>query len=307
MRLQEIFSICNDAQCSWVELAFEEKRTPGGTLYYNLVNTSKVKQLLADLKPVAALSEHVAVIQRTSVALVDDQGTAHFNSTSRNTVETAYAKLETKVKTIAELSHSLNYDQRPDGFDIKLPPDISLQELSKCTRDLNTIFSSCPGLADNEGTIKFSAVDVGSVWLSFAIVGASIGILNMLAALVDKALIIRSHHLTLKEQSERVRSLGLANDLMEGMVKTYQAMEEKMLEQATADLAKEHGVTDQEGIQNLQNSIQILTGWMDKGMEIHAAIQSAPEVKAVFPPVEKQALPEGVLAMLTDKTEENEH
>lgn len=50
----------------------------------------------------------------------------------------------------------------------------------------------------------------------------------------------------------------------------------------------------------------MLKEWIDKGMEVYAAIESPAEIKAVFPPPEAQALPGFMTKKLEahDETEE---
>ena len=178
---------------------------------------------------------------------------------------------------------------------------MSLAELSKCTRDLDLIFSICPLFSNQSGTISFSAVDVGSVWLTFIVGGvAAVGILKLVAELVDKAIIIRSHQLSAKEQEERIRTLKLGNDVLEQSAAVYKNIGKELLNQTARDLAEEHDINNPEDFERLKTTIQLLSDWMTKGLEVHASIQAPPEVKAVFPPIEKQALPEAFTALLTD-------
>ena len=52
----------------------------------------------------------------------------------------------------------------------------------------------------------------------------------------------------------------------------------------------------------MKNSLHLLSDWMSKGLEIHAAIKASPEVKAVFPPLEKQLLSTDEIALLSEQT-----
>lgn len=214
-------------------------------------------------------------------------------------------RIKTKLETIVRLFEVVNYKTEADGFDIKLPSNMSLSELSKCTKDLDTIFSTCPIFKD-KGTITFSAVDVGSVWLSFAIGSvAAVAILKAIAELVDKALIIRSHYLTTREQEENIKRLNLGNEILNTVAETNKTVGNALMKKTCDELAEKHNINDPEDRERIRHSLNLMTDWMSKGMEIYPSVIAPPETKAVFPPVERQALPKSVSALLDDgKTDE---
>ena len=76
-----------------------------------------------------------------------------------------------------------------------------------------------------------------------------------------------------------------------------------LLTKVSTELAEEHNITNPEDLGRLRNSIQLMADWMDKGMEVYASVQAPEETKAVFPPIEKQTLPEGIIGLLTDGTD----
>ena len=304
MRLQEIYYICRTVQESWNDLSFDEVKAAGNATYYKLKNTDAVREILADLDVIESFQETVASIRNRSYGFTQSAGEITVDSRARSALLGDYQKLYTKVSTITELFESLDYRQDSEGFDIKLPPDISLSDLSKCTKDLDTIFSTCPLFANQENKIKFTAVDVGSMWFTFLVVGTTAVVtLRLIAELVDKALVIRSHYLTSREQEERVRSLQLGNDALENAMAINKQITKGLLAKVSTELAEEHNISDPEDLGRLRNSIQLMADWMDKGMEVYASIQAPEETKAVFPPIEKQTLPEGIIGLLTEGTD----
>ena len=97
-------------------------------------------------------------------------------------------------------------------------------------------------------------------------------------------------HSTYRATMMRDNVLHLARHLETTMVKLV-------------ELAEEHNISDPEDLGRLRNSIQLMADWMDKGMEVYASIQAPEETKAVFPPIEKQTLPEGIIGLLTEGTD----
>ena len=104
----------------------------------------------------------------------------------------------------------------------------------------------------------------------------------------------------IKEQEEKIRSLRLSNDVYEKSVEINKTISDGLMEQVCSDLVQQHNVSDPEDRLRLKNSLQLLSDWMIKGMEIHPSILAPEETKSVFPPVEKQSLPDALIALLTD-------
>ena len=56
----------------------------------------------------------------------------------------------------------------------------------------------------------------------------------------------------------------------------------------------------------MKNSLNLLTDWMSKGMEVYASIKSSDEVKCVFPPIETQLLSTDKIALLGEQSSQAE-
>lgn len=307
MRLQEIYYVCKNVIELWPEPAFEEKRATGGAVYYVLKNTGAIVDTLNKLDEATFLAERIERVRMTAIRFQQLEGIATFDGSAKNTFSKEYNELKIGVRTVVDMFWSMNYAQNSDGFDIKLPPNMSLADLSKCAKDLDTIFKQCPILTRLEGAITLTDVDVGSIWLTFAIAGASVAILKGIAELVDKAMIVRSHYLTTKTQMEAIRGLKIANDILEQQKNVSIVFGNALLEKAASELSEKHSITDPEEMGHVKRSIELLSNWMGKGMEVYAAIQAPPDVKAVFSPIEKQALPEETMKLLAERDVEAEN
>ena len=217
MRLQEVYFICQSLKENWQDLSFEERKINGG-VFYKLSNLSNVKSNLKLASEITSFKQVVKNIENYSPGFNVVEGEVVLDPRGRNAFSADYNQLNLKITTIIDLFDSFDYKQSDNGFDIKLPPEITLSELGKCSKDLDQIFSTCPLLSRENATISLSSVDVGSIWLSFLVGGTAIAtVLSMVAVLIDKALIIRSHYLTTKTQMETYRSIKLSNDMIERM------------------------------------------------------------------------------------------
>ena len=302
MRLQEVYFICQSLKENWQDLSFEERKINGG-FFYKLSNLSSVKSNLKLASEITSFKQVVKNIENYSPGFNVVEGEVVLDPRGRNAFSADYNQLNLKITTIIDLFDSFNYKQSDNGFDIKLPPEITLSELGKCSKDLDQIFSTCPLLSRENATISLSSVDVGSIWLSFLVGGTAIAtVLSMVAVLIDKALIIRSHYLTTKTQMETYRSIKLSNDMIERMEEVHETASKQLLETHCKELCEKYDVKDPEDFERMKNSLHLLSDWMSKGLEIHAAIKASPEVKAVFPPLEKQLLSTDEIALLSEQT-----
>lgn len=231
----------------------------------------------------------------------------YFNNTTKIHGNGLINHLKRQIITICDLYESMGLSIEDDqtGFDVRLPDGISLEGISRCTHDLDLILNKCPIFSNIESTVSFERTDVGSFWLTFGVAGlATFSFLEALSHLIDKAIIIRSHHLTVKEQEIRVRELGLSAEAAESLTKAHAEINEKLLQKAVQELSQEHDVTSPEDQERVRVAIKTLSDWMDKGLQIYPSLSAPKEVKAVFPPLERQSLKESEIKMLTSSAQE---
>lgn len=195
------------------------------------------------------------------------------------------------------LYESLGFDSEERvGLDIKLPSCNDFSEFKKYIDELDFILYKCPFMRVKEEDLKFDSLDVGSMWLTFFVVGAGVAvgsiILNNIAAFIDKCLIIRSHKNTLEQQKLQLEELEMEKDakkvVLEGLEKLYDAEVNKVL----AALEKETGIelADGEETGAAIKAFDKANTLMDKGMQFIASADSSKEVKALFEPLEMKYL-----------------
>lgn len=304
MRFQELYSICKDVSALWEEPTFSESRMANGSQYSTMTNTDNVITILTSLEQCTFLRDRINKIKKTSPRFNQLSGRATFDASSKSSFLKEYAALKDNIMTIKKMFDSIEYEQNSEGFDVKLPSEISLSDLGKCAKDLDMIFTQCLSLSKTEERISLSALDVGSMWLSFSIVGiVSVGVLNVIADFIDKAIIIRSHYLTVKRQEELLRQLKMSTEIIELNKESYEKVGKALLEKVTSDLAQEYSITSQEENEHLKLSIEHLSKWLEKGLEFHAAVQASPEAKAIFEPIESKFLSENSIKSLKTLSE----
>ena len=211
-----------------------------------------------------------------------------------------------KIYNIIELYESmgLNDEDNSNAIDIKLPACEDLDEYISYLKDLNFIFSQCPFLQCDGEVIKFGSVDVGSNWLKLTITAASISvILTNTASLLDKALALRSHYITIQQQEEMLRSMQIKNELAEEQVRTFKQLKDAGMEIVIQRLEKDHGIQlDPEERDKTERILDKLILFLDKGGEIYASLDAPEDIQLLFPEIQGDLeLPENIIKYLEDK------
>lgn len=225
---------------------------------------------------------------------------------SKRNTRSRVEALRNKMQGIIDVYESFGYTQEEIGIDIKMPEG-DFGDFVDNIKTLEYIFMQCPTLKIEDGSIKFNNVDVGSTWLTFFIVGAgAIALVTNIATLVDKAIIIRSHRLQTKQQEEQLRTLELANDVVEDIKKNYKVISDAYMKKALDELQTEDIIyKDGEERDKTKMALERMIELLDKGMEIYSSIDAPKEIQTLFPPLEAQKLiTEDEMKMLSMKDKE---
>lgn len=214
----------------------------------------------------------------------------------------AKSSLKDKLDVIVQVFEASGVSEsKYIGLDIKIPVNGNFSDFRKNIDDLDFIFTKCPFLQSKEETLCFKNVDIGSVWFSFAVVGTGVVIgsclINNIAALIDKCIILRSHFLTIKKQMQDIeRSKNEQKDkdeLIQYLNKLYKIQVDNVIDELQQEIKYEINDGDERG--RIEQCFEKLGRLIDKGLEIHAAIGSPKETKALFAPIEMKYLELGEL------------
>lgn len=300
MQLQKVHYSIQNAVANWIDPQIKESHE--SKLKYVCTNAPQVARVLNGLPEIPVIQAAATEIYSLDEGFVlGYEGDVILSDQERRLLYGNMRYIKTALEGMLSMCETLGFADNADGFSVKIPPNLTLGDFSKCAKDLDVTFSQCPILKRNDGQIKFCGVDKGSTWLVFTIVGATVGatcILKNIAELVDKIIAIRSHRITYRQQEEELRKAGIANDYLNDLVLVHNEILKGLQEKTIEALCDSHSVTDPEEKERVRYSLDLLGNWMDKGMEIYASIDSPQEIKAAFPAIESQTLPDGILKML---------
>lgn len=271
---------------------------------YIIFNWKNIKQSLELIKKIPSFRRCVNDYIYSVPVLVRENVSAEFDS---NTAQKVNAKLNViinKMQIIIDLYESMNLGNGGNGLDVKMPPCDDLKDYISYLKDIEFIFSQCPFLQCENEILKFESVDVGSNWLRFTIVAASTCmILNNTAALVDKALILRSHYVSIRQQEEILKSQQNKNELSKEITASYKFLHDTYMDAAISMLEKDLGdLKDPEERDKAERSLEKLVDLLDKGCEIYATLDTPNEVQALFPEIQSNLeLPNNIVKYIEEK------
>lgn len=311
MKLYNVYRLC-DKHINFkenIKVTHTEEINSAGTkkiTVYTIHNWLELKNVLTEISKVPALLQYAneciqyvpdTFREEESIRFISDKYTVFCNK-----IEILYNKMQ----CIIELYESLKIETEGKGVDIKLPPCDDLKEYIAYLKDLDFIFSQCPFLQCDNEVLKFGSVDVGSNWLKLTVATVSTClILNNIASLMDKALILRSHYITIQQQEELLKSSKTKIEMSEENINTFKVLKNSYMNIIIDQLEKESSKTlTPEERNRTEISLNKLIMLLDKGCEIYATLDSPEDVQALFPEIQSNLeLPDSIIKYLEEKEE----
>lgn len=289
MRLYNIYYLCKDANTK-LKTLIPEKNTDGS---YTLRDWHICKIGLEALFDINFIKEDVKETYN-SISIFDVGGLNPKVSTHvYEKFNFHYKNLITKLNAIMDLYESVRNSNISPGIDIKIPHCNKLRDYIDILRDIEFVVEQCPYLKSENEELQFSGTDVGSDWITFAIIGvpASFYILNNIASLVNKAIALKSNNKIWKQQEELLETMRMKNEVTQETIDTFKKMKELTIKTYVDELQSEIGaVADPEEEAKVAKSLEKLSTLIDKGVEISSSIDTPEEIKVLFPFSEKQTL-----------------
>jgi len=187
-------------------------------------------------------------------------------------------------------------DANSIGLDIKIPETDDITELKKFIDGLEFIFTKCPFFQNNKESLKLQAVDNGSIWLIFGVVGVSVAagsvLLNNIVAFIDKCFVVKSHKLTCEMQKQHIENEEMEqnekHELLKSVDKLYKIGVKNVIKEL--EVGTGYQIQDGDEMGRVEQSFDRMIKMLDQGLQIYSSIDSPEEVKALFKPLEMQYL-----------------
>lgn len=302
MKLYNVYRLCEQN----VDFFYKNHIIDEGNGINIIGSWKEIQKRFEKLSKIPVFKEDIEIYLKTVPSIEREEEEPKISNKLASKLIELETNIYNKIYTIIELYESmgLSDDNNSNAIDIKLPACEDLDEYISYLKDLNFIFSQCPFLQCDGEVIKFGSVDVGSNWLKLTITAASISvILTNTASLLDKALALRSHYITIQQQEEMLRSMQIKNELAEEQVRTFKQLKDAGMEIVIRRLEKDHEMQlDPEERDKTERSLDKLILFLDKGGEIYASLESPENIQLLFPEIQGDLeLPENIIKYLEDK------
>lgn len=274
---------------------------------FKIINWKEIETKLNIIRKIPILKEYVDCYFDIIPIFIREKSILEFSNTIASRLTSQQKNICDRINTIIDLYESMNLGDGGNGIDIKMPPCDDLKDYITYLKDIEFIFSQCPFLQCENEILKFESVDVGSNWLRLTIAAASTCmVLNNTAALVDKALILRSHYISIRQQEEILKSQQNKNELSKEIIESYKFLHDTYMDAAVSILEKDLGnLKDPEERDKAERSLEKMVDLLDKGCEIYATLDSPDEIQALFPELQNNLeLPDNIVKYLEDKEQQ---
>ncbi len=228
------------------------------------------------------------------VSLISEIETSIIFSTSQDEIVLTDGKEDTRLKKGLEVVRSgcyallmilkELYDEKEDESTIyvRMPKIKDLEDLSKKSKVLHNAISQSILDPSIKGTIKVKSYDIGSLWIVISV--GSVLAVKLIGGIVWAAAVIRKKKMEFKTFEQHVKHLEIKTESMEDLKDAQKKQLEVSLE-AEADnlVAQFYKGGNAEKRERVKYSIKLISDLMDKGVEIHPALNACNEVGNMYP------------------------
>lgn len=283
MKLYNVYRLCKQN----IDFFYKNHITDIGNGINTIESWEEIQRRFGKLSKIPIFKEDIETYLKTVPSIEREEEKPKISNKLASKLRAQEIDIYNKIYTIIELYESmgLNDEDNSNAIDIKFPACEDLDEYISYLKDLNFIFSQCPFLQCEGELLKFGSVDVGSNWLRLTIAATSVSvILTNTASLLDKALALRSHYITIQQQEEMLKSAQLKNELAEEQLEMFRQLKDAGMEIVIKRLEKDHEMQlDPEERDKTERSLDKLILFLDKGGEIYASLDSPEDIQLLFP------------------------
>ncbi len=297
MRLRNIYIICRDS-IETIDKIASTQLAGSNSGYSQVTGWKEASRVIVDeLFSIKFLKEKAEELIKCIPEIYRAYDSFKVSNSDWSRISNARRILRESMADVIGLYESMGLESKePLGVDIKLPNCKDFAELKKCIDDLDFILYKSPLFRDETENLEFKTVDVGSLWLTFAVIGAGAVtvsiILNNLAAFLDKCVIVHSHKLTLRQQKVLADTMDMEKKEKEAFLNNLELLYKKQVATVISDLEKETNKKLQNGeeVGMVEQAFEKMNVLIEKGLQIYSTIESPQEVKALFEPLEMKYL-----------------
>ena len=277
-------------------------RTIKKTLETNIVHLNYKREYLSGNQPgflytdITNLKMAVGRIKKLGLyeSLISEIETSVIFSTSQDEIILTDSKEDTRLKKGLEVVRSgcsallqilkdlYNVKEDESTVYIRMPKIKDLEDLAKKSKQLHTAISQSVLDPSIKGTIKVRSYDIGSLWIAISV--GSVVAVKLIGGIVWAAAVIRRKKMDFKTFEQHIKSLEIKSESMEDLKEAQKKQLEISLQAEAQNLATQfYKGNDGEKAERIKYSIKLISDLMDKGVQIHPALDASKDVESLFP------------------------
>lgn len=193
------------------------------------------------------------------------------------------------VSGVVDLIDTFAPDDSTDQLNVMLPNDITLEELSDITRELDFIFNKCQAISylNNKEEPIVRRFDSGSMWIILVYSASSIAVLG---AFCQLAFGISKQILAHQEMIQRARTLKASATVVELLEEELAKILKKEFHTTAAEFIESNQIPIENGNEEINSTaigLEKLVNLFFRGVEVTASLSAPQDVKDSFPPQEE--------------------
>lgn len=280
MKLNDILKILSE---NITKLNFESTTTnQNGEIYYDFKGLNQYRDAIRTVEKTGILEKEINQLHLTPL-FTTFKDTLKISYNEGNSIVVLRDSIRNIAKGILDSLKNISVPHLENSITIKLPNDISdFDNLSKVSSELQMILNQTIINSHIKGEIKIQSVENGSIWIE-VFVGTSAA-LSLIASLTWSAMVIYKKMQEGKILHQQVESLKIKNDSLKEIQQAQKDQLNLMVDAEANSLYNEHfGNGDPEQISRLSYSIKLLSDLIDRGAEVHPALNTPESVANLFP------------------------
>jgi hypothetical protein len=220
------------------------------------------------------------------------------NTQEGRSLKTRMDELLKIVTSLNQTFSDLSGKIRDNSVSIKLPNISDFQDLSKVAGNFHTILSQSIINDEIKGQVKIDSVENGSIWLDVYL--GSSAALTLVGGIAWSAAVVFKKLQEGRIIEEHVKSLKIKNESLREIKDAQKKAIDLMIDSEANQLYSENFKTDgnNEQIERLKHTIRLLSEQMEKGAEIHPALNAPEKVANLFPDMKHLELVESRIKKL---------
>lgn len=211
--------------------------------------------------------------------------------------------MDSLLKIVIALNHTLSEISgtiRENSISIKLPNINDFDDLAKTSNIFHTILTQSIINDEIKGQVKIDSVENGSIWLDIYL--GTTSALTLVGGLAWSAAVVFKKMQEGRIIEEHVRSLKIKNESLKEIQEAQKKAIDLMIDAEANQLYSENFsvANNHEQIERLKHSIRLLSEQIDKGAEIHPALNTPEKVTNLFPDMKHLELVESKIKKLKE-------